>query len=214
MNDTDTDRASPAATAIRAILDTGSEEFSARLAAALDAPGRAKRFNTDMQAQLDRAFVAGADTEALLHARAALVDVYITALWQRQGWDDKQRVCMLAVGGYGRAELHPHSDVDIVILLDKVPNNDNQECIARFVTQLWDSGFELGHSVRTVKECVALAAEDITIMTNLLESRQLFGDVSLHEKVVQQTSPERMWPAHEFFTAKWQEQRDRHRHVD
>ncbi|MBT8150751.1 MAG: [protein-PII] uridylyltransferase [Gammaproteobacteria bacterium] len=194
-------------------LEPGSEKFELELQEALTSATEAKQFFQRRQAELNAAFESGAETSVLLQARAAVVDAFVVALWGTQQWDTAQRFCVLAVGGYGRSELHPHSDVDILLLFSKAPNKQNKSCIEQFIAQLWDSGLEPGHSVRTVKECVSLAAEDITIMTNLLESRRLLGDAKLHEKLLAQTAPEKIWPAYEFFTAKWQEQRERHRHV-
>lgn len=208
------DTANSEAGAGKSILGIGSDEFSRELAAALGSVAEGKQFLQRGQDALDKAFSEGAPTLRLLRERAALVDAYLSALWDNCEWDQAQRICVIAVGGYGRAELHPHSDVDLVLLLEKAPNKQNKACIEQFVMRLWDSGLEPGHSVRTVKECVALAAEDITVMTNLLESRPLVGDARLHAAVLDKTAPGRIWPAKDFFDAKWQEQHERHRHVD
>ncbi|MDG1663676.1 MAG: [protein-PII] uridylyltransferase [Pseudomonadales bacterium] len=199
---------------LMSILGFSSSQFDESLQQCLDSAMSSKKFLQTCQAHFDEAFGQGHDAADLVRARASLVDRFVVALWQRQDWDVSQGICLLAVGGYGRGELHPHSDVDLLILLAKAPSKKNKDVIATLVTFLWDCGFDLGHSVRTVKECVKFAGEDITIMTNLLESRRLVGDEQLFETIQQETSQELMWESHDFFVAKWDEQRERHRRFD
>ena len=80
-------------------------------------------------------------------------------------------------------ELHPYSDVDLLILIDDSLSDRPLESISLFLTQLWDVGLEIGHSVRTLKECRELAEQDITIATNLLETRLLSGSPVLFESL-------------------------------
>ena len=85
---------------------------------------------------------------------------------------------LLAVGGYGRGELFPHSDVDVLVLLPPghTETGDSlRSAIESFITACWDIGLEIGSSVRTVDECVAMALSDVTVQTALLESRYLCG---------------------------------------
>lgn len=173
-----------------------------------------KRLLKSHQTLLDDAFRDGVDTQSLIEARALFMDTFIQLLWNSLGWNEQQSFCVIAVGGYGRGELHPHSDIDLLLLLDKEPSAENKEIIERFVTFLWDCGLDLGHSVRTLKDCVKYAKEDITILTNLLESRYLLGEQSLHEKILKLTNSKSMWPSDQFFLAKWEEQRERHRRID
>ena len=81
---------------------------------------------------------------------------------------------LIAVGGYGRGELFPGSDVDLLILLGQ-PDTSVDAQLSVFVSSLWDLGLKIGHSVRSIDECIALAADDITVMTTLLETRLLTG---------------------------------------
>ena len=117
---------------------------------------------------------------------------------------------MVAVGGYGRCELHPHSDIDVLILLDREADDDTREKLSRFVTFLWDMGLDIGHSVRTVEECVQAAADDISTMTNLLESRTLEGNPTLRRSMRAEIDRRGIWNSHDFFYAKWEEQKSRH----
>jgi len=91
---------------------------------------------------------------------------------------------LVAVGGYGRGELFPHSDVDVLVLL---PDGGAAEGVGDFITGCWDIGLEIGSSVRTVAECVEEAQRDVTVQTSLLESRVVFGPRSLFERFRQQT---------------------------
>ncbi len=105
---------------------------------------------------------------------------------------------------YTLCELHPHSDVDILILLGE----NHQDCQAQlegFLTLLWDIGLNVGHSVRSVTECAELAATDITILTNLMEARVIRGSKALMQQVRELTSPDRMWSSPDFFRAKLEE---------
>ena len=113
----------------------------------------------------------------LIRALAGQVDETLLELWQRCGMP--AGAALVAVGGYGRGELFPHSDVDVLVLL---PGDGTQglermrQATERFITDCWDTGLEIGSSVRTVDECVAMAASDVTVQTALLESRFLCGD--------------------------------------
>ncbi len=159
--------------------------------------------------QFDARFREGEDIRALIHERALFVDCMLHYAWHRNRWP--LGISLEAVGGYGRCELHPHSDIDLLILT----GNDNirdrcQEQIEQLLTFLWDIGLEIGHSVRSLEECVGYARNDITVATNLMESRTLVGDSSLRIQLMQETAPDQLWPADEFFRAKWQEQIQRH----
>jgi [protein-PII] uridylyltransferase len=117
-------------------------------------------------------------------------------------------VALLAVGGYGRGTLFPHSDVDVLMLLPDDLDDAMRERVSEMVSRLWDIGLEIGHSARTIEECLAEAALDITVQTNLLEARWVVGDRPLFERFEQAIrgalDPRR------FFEAKVLEQQQRH----
>ncbi len=160
--------------------------------------------------QLDALFREGHDIRALVHMRAAVIDELLSAVWRLQPWPEPAPT-LLAVGGYGRGELLPHSDIDILILTPQEPGTSYAEPVENFIRLLWDIGLNVGHSVRTLDECVDQAARDITIVTNLMESRVLVGSTVAHEALLAATGPDRMWPSREFLRAKWDEQIQRHR---
>lgn len=153
-------------------------------------------------------FRSGAQARDLIRQRAAFIDALLGVLWDRQDWGDSE-LAMVAVGGYGRGELHPHSDVDLLLLL----GNNCESCrdaLSGFLTLLWDIGLQIGHSVRNVAECVEQAAADITVLTNLMEARVIRGPEQLMQQVRELTGPDKMWSSQEFFQAKLAEQRARH----
>ena len=112
---------------LMSVLGFSSAQFDESLQQCLDAALSSKKFLQACQARFDEAFGQGHDAADLVRARASLVDQFVMALWQRQDGDVSQRICLLAVGGYGRGELHPHSDVDLLILLAKAPSKKNKD---------------------------------------------------------------------------------------
>ena len=148
------------------------------------------------------------DVRSLVESRAAFVDVIMHYAWFLYTWGDD--ICLMAVGGYGRGELHPHSDIDILFLCDDQVGKKYDDQLRELVTFLWDIGLEIGSSVRTLSECKNIAASDITVATNLLEARRLAGNDALRDQLQIITGPEYMWPMPEFFAAKWAEQVKRH----
>ncbi len=132
---------------------------------------------TSGAAALRAAYEAHPLTSTLLRGRARLVDDECVGLWRACGMP--ARAALLAVGGYGRGELFPASDVDLLVLLPAPPDEALQARLSTMVGALWDMGLEIGHAVRTVDECLEAAVDDITVQTNLLEARLLVGDDAL-----------------------------------
>ncbi len=158
------------------------------------------------QAALRLAFEQNADTARLLKAHCRLVDELLRDLWQQS--DLTADTCLIAVGGYGRQELFPYSDVDLLILLpDHVDVAVNLR-IESIIGLLWDIGLAVGHSVRNLSECIAEAAKDVTVQTNLLEARYLTGNKLLYRDF-QQSFKSAIRPR-PFFEAKMLEQQQRH----
>ena len=147
---------------------------------------------------------------------AWLVDELLMRAWHKHLPPERARVplALAAVGGYGRGELHPASDVDIMLLLKKDNSPAVREFAEAFVRFLWDIGLDIGHSVRTVKECVQQAKADVTVATNLMETRLLAGDDDLFQTMRKLTHASKIWPSKKFFEAKREEQRARHARFD
>lgn len=157
---------------------------------------------------LRQRFIAGAPAHTLVEQRAWLIDQLLQQAWQQHVTRDD--LALVAVGGYGRGELHPCSDVDIMILLPEQIQQDLAG-IEQFLMLLWDIGLEVGQSVRSLNDCLLQASADITVATNLMEARLLYGNASLFEAMSRLTAPDKIWPGREFYQAKLAEQVTRHR---
>ncbi len=159
---------------------------------------------------MNRAFKEGEDIRRLIYGRAWVLDQILTQAWDRFQWPDAKQIALVAVGGYGRGELHPFSDVDILILTDGLDTDTLQDSISCFLTLLWDIGLEIGSSVRSIDDCYNEARNDITIATNLIESRTLTGNPALQQQMYERVTSEGAWTDQQFFLAKLAEQQERH----
>jgi len=146
----------------------------------------------------------------LLKEKSDFIDLILTCCWQHFLGDHASQLSLCAVGGYGRRELFPHSDIDIIILLDTSDTALYQEALSNLFTFLWDIGLKPSHSVRTIDECVDAALEDQTIMTSLTEISLIAGQPALYDALKLRITPDKIWPSDEFFAAKMEEQRLRH----
>ncbi|UTW10303.1 [protein-PII] uridylyltransferase [Marinobacterium rhizophilum] len=169
-----------------------------------------KKTIRDAQERMHQRFRDGEDIRKLIYGRAWLIDQVLCAAWNLFEWPDDQHIALVAVGGYGRGELHPNSDVDILILLNGIAAESAGDSISGFLTLLWDMSLDIGSSVRSVDECYEEARNDITIATNLIESRTLVGNPQLQLDTYERVTSEGAWTDREFFLAKLSEQRDRH----
>ncbi|WP_250657430.1 [protein-PII] uridylyltransferase [Alkalimarinus coralli] len=160
--------------------------------------------------QLDSFFMSDHDIKQIVEARAWFVDQILRFLWEQFDWKGKDNISLIAVGGYGRGELHPHSDIDILILAQAEIGPQYAEAITDFVTLLWDLKLDIGHSVRTIDECIESASQDITIATNLLESRTIAGNDILRELLSTRAYSDEVCSDRAYFIAKKEEQRLRH----
>jgi [protein-PII] uridylyltransferase len=170
-------------------------------------------FRSKKQLVLDKIAATGASTRSVklqLRELSGVADDVLCALWLQAGFSPE--FSLLAVGGYGRGELFPHSDIDVLILLPDGMNAEADEAFKNsaslFITRCWDAGLEIGSSVRTLAECLSEAHSDVTIQTSLLESRLLAGSSSLHRQFtkayLQDLKPQA------FYTAKTLEAQQRH----
>ncbi|MGZ4996467.1 MAG: [protein-PII] uridylyltransferase [Methylobacter sp.] len=146
----------------------------------------------------------------LLKEKSDFIDEILSCCWRHFLGEHARQLSLIAVGGYGRRELFPYSDIDIVVLLDSDDTSPYQEALADFFTFLWDIGLKPGQSVRTIKQCIEAAISDQTIITSLMENRLITGNAALHKTLNQQIAPDKIWPPDQFFTAKMEEQRQRY----
>ena len=161
---------------------------------------------------LQKDFDKGVDINQILIKRSNLIDSLLVELWSENHLDKRDIASLIAVGGYGRKEMHPASDIDLLLLLNREPDTEEQELLSDFITVLWDLGLEVGHSVRTLEECLEEAKKDLTIITNLMESRFLSGNAELFHQLQEMIKPTSLWPSNEFFAAKIEEQKKRYKH--
>jgi len=152
------------------------------------------------------AFQADGKPEKLLRSLRHSVDGVLARAWQEA--ELPPGTALVGVGGYGRGELFPYSDVDLLILLQQAPDAGTQEKLEELVQLLWDLGLEIGHSIRTVDECMVESEADITVQTSLLEARLVCGNAELFAQL-QQRYDAAMDPQ-AFFQAKTAEMRQRH----
>ncbi|WP_372765809.1 [protein-PII] uridylyltransferase [Pseudoalteromonas sp.] len=169
-----------------------------------------------LKQQLDR-FTAEQNTRffsspiaVLLEERANKLDEILIVMWQECGLADS--CCSLnAVGGYGRTSLHPYSDIDIAIIAPDDGSVFPEREISDFIMGLWDLGLDIGHSVRTESQAKKYATEDITIATNLLDIRCLYGNKQHSKRVRNFLYDEQGWADQAFLQAKLKEQNERHK---
>ncbi|GAC1623066.1 MAG: [protein-PII] uridylyltransferase [Nevskia sp.] len=164
--------------------------------------------------RLSGLFHEGTPADSLVHARAHLVDEVLREAWLQFLPQTAAGLSLIAVGGYGRGELLPHSDIDLLVLYDEASLDANKSRLENFFAFLWDIGLDVGSSVRTAAQCAELAAGDVTVITNLMESRPLAGDAQLYADLQDAIKPERLWPVDAFFRAKLDEQNARHAKYD
>jgi [protein-PII] uridylyltransferase len=160
--------------------------------------------DADLAARFDR----GEDVDRLVAARARVVDGLIVEAWRRC-IPDGSRLALFAVGGYGRGELFPYSDIDLLVLAEEDAQHAGHDALACFFALLWDLGLPASHAVRSPAQCTQAAA-DLTVLTALMEARPLVADVDDRARLAAAIAPDRAWPARDYFVAKAEEQRRRH----
>ncbi|MEX2468743.1 MAG: [protein-PII] uridylyltransferase [Pseudohongiellaceae bacterium] len=160
---------------------------------------------------LDNRYLQNLNITDIVRGRAWVVDEVLRLAWQLQDWPDRKDIALVAVGGYGRGELLPHSDIDLLLLTRRDRNQKYKDSIGSFLTLCWDIGLEIGQSVRSIKQCRQEAAKDLTVVTALMESRTLTGPEQLRDEMLVAISNKRVWPTKKFVRAKLEEQAARHR---
>ncbi|QSX32516.1 bifunctional uridylyltransferase/uridylyl-removing protein GlnD [Shewanella avicenniae] len=158
---------------------------------------------------LSKRFIAREKISELVKERTRFVDDLLVEQWQQAGLVN-DGIALIAVGGYGRGELLPHSDIDLLFLVPPVLTADEETKLSQFIAFLWDTGLEIGHSVRTLGQTLEHGRGDITIATNLLEARLLAGPESVFKVLYDKIREDSFWPSSVFFQAKRDEQRQRH----
>ena len=170
---------------------------------------RAREVLLEADARLDRRFGQTDNPEKLIALRARAVDQLLRNAWV-QSLPPHSGLSLFAVGGYGRGELFPRSDIDVLVLGEPDVQATHAEAIARLFAMLWDAGLPVSHAVRSLAQCTEAAA-DQSVMTALLEARAIVAEPEVRKALSAAIAPEKLWPAREFFHIKRDELLARHK---
>ncbi|MBL4802066.1 MAG: [protein-PII] uridylyltransferase [Emcibacter sp.] len=143
--------------------------------------------------EIKRRCEEGENGEPLVSAQSFLTDEIIIQLYvvttefilPEENRTLSERLCLVAIGGYGRADMAPYSDVDLLFLLPYKQTPWGEQVVEYMLYMLWDIGLKVGHAVRTVKECIRLSKQDLTIRTSLLEARYICADKTLFDELLE-----------------------------
>ncbi|MFL2698109.1 MAG: [protein-PII] uridylyltransferase [Gammaproteobacteria bacterium] len=149
-----------------------------------------------------------------LSSRTKKSDLFLLEAWDKSGLSSQEDIGLFAVGGYGRKQLHPFSDIDLLLLSDKKINPNLVPKVESFIQKIWDLDYQVGHSIRTFKEEEKQIKNDIQAMTNILESRKIIGSNKLESKLYSLLNSKNIWPKDSFLLEKIEEQKDRHSRFD
>ncbi|MCF9047068.1 [protein-PII] uridylyltransferase [Acinetobacter nectaris] len=168
-----------------------------------------QQWRNDIEQQLDQNFEEyGYSIRDIVLARSNAIDDALTFLWKMTQLSEETTISLFAVGGYGRREMLPYSDVDIMILSTSELTTEQEEKVSKFIALLWDINIKPGVSVRTLQSCIEQAKSDLTIATSLIEARLIIGNETL-AKWPRRTVND-VWTDRDFFDAKMLEQKQRH----
>ncbi|MGZ8240551.1 MAG: [protein-PII] uridylyltransferase [Methylobacter sp.] len=187
-----------------------NKTINAAIFAEKDSLQQFKQLLKQNDAELRQKFNPHKSVSNLLKEKSDFVDDILSCCWRHFLGEHAKQLSLIAVGGYGRRELFPYSDIDIVVLLNSDDTSPYQEALSNFFTFLWDIGLKPGQSVRTIEQCIEAAISDQTIITSLMENRLITGNTALHKTLNQQIAPNKIWPSDQFFAAKMDEQRQRY----
>ncbi|MEE9413286.1 MAG: [protein-PII] uridylyltransferase [Methylococcales bacterium] len=163
------------------------------------------QFNLDLSIQ-------GNDKPAtlLIKQRSEFIDQLLSNHWQIFLGEQANQLALIALGGYGRQELFPFSDVDLLILCDTPPETETQEKISAFLQFLWDIGLKPAQSIQTISQCISLAQNEVSFITSILDIRFIYGNQQLPSQLATQFSQIVSCSAEEFYNLKIKEQQQRH----
>ncbi len=160
----------------------------------------------EQRGALEHRYLERRSPSDLLRRHRLLIDSQLRQVWQHLAMPPT--LTLVAVGGYGRGQLFPYSDIDLLVLLPQAADADVTRHLEQFIGMLWDIGLEVGPSVRTVEECIELSVQDVTVQTNLLEARLLAGNRKLFARFQKEFA--RSLDPQQFCKAKRLEQELRH----
>lgn len=160
--------------------------------------------------QQKNAFINHCSVASLIYQRSDYIDALLARLWTFFKLDKATDLSLIAVGGYGRRELHPLSDIDLLILSNAQQSPCHEQQIAQFIALLWDIKLEVGHSVRDLSQCIEVGSQDLSVATSLQEARYLCGNHSVYLSLIQTLFSDDFGSSAVFFKGKINEQTQRH----
>ncbi len=169
-----------------------------------------KSFRPTLLKLLQEQFNTQQNIYHLISLNTGIMDVLLKNIWDIFAVPN-DAATLMAIGGYGRRELFPESDIDIMIVLNEAVEESVKQKIESFLTFLWDINLHIAQSVRTISDCIEESKKDITVLTSLMEHHFLAGDRDLYNKVVNLVNNSKIWPSKKYFIEKKQELEDRHR---
>ncbi len=169
-----------------------------------------KNFKNELSTLLENRFNKDTDIYYLISLNTCIIDELLKNIWKQFEIPDND-AALIAIGGYGRREMFPQSDIDIMIVLEKSADTSLTSKIESFLTFLWDINLPIAQSVRSSKECVVEAKNDVTVMTSLMEHYFLAGNKNLYQQIVALTKNQKIWPSKKYFKEKFIELETRHK---
>ena len=168
-----------------------------------------KEFRKELLTLLKRLFHTQEDIYETISLNTCIIDELLKKIWCLHNIPNDS-AALIAIGGYGRRELFPFSDIDLMIMLGENTNQQTKSKVEKFLTFLWDINLPIAQSVRTVKNCITEAKDDITVMTSLMETYYLCGDKSLFAALNGTIESGKFWPSKKYIEAKSKELANRH----
>ena len=168
-----------------------------------------KAIRNKLLTSLQEQFRHETNINKIISLNTCTIDKLLKKVWELYEFPTHS-AALIAIGGYGRRELFPESDIDLMIVLDKGINQKINLKVKAFWTFLWDTNLPIAQSVRTIKDCVNEAKQDVTVMTSLMEFYYLAGDKKLFNQIPKIVNSNKIWPSKKFFTEKVKELENRH----
>ncbi len=153
---------------------------------------------------------AQADVLELLHQRSDFYDQFLIELWQEFGFDNRADLALIAVGGYGRREMFPLSDLDILVLTKNAADETTHCKLNEFFNRLWDAKLQVGATIRTLDECIEIGRAEISVATNMFESRFITGNKDYWQVLMERLYQDDFWAIEDFYQAKISEKNERY----
>lgn len=185
--------------------------------AKIDDQGETRRFQTVLdhgKNSLAEYHLEGGNATTVGRHQSWLIDQILIQAWQQffSESGNQNQPSLIAAGSYGREELNLQSDIDLLIFLPTPSRKTNQDQAEEFIRFCWDIGLQVGHSTRNLKQCVEIATKDLSVITNLMETRLIHGNEENFQQLQSRLRSKNIWPAQKFLKAKLDEQTARHLH--